>query len=130
MIPVLETPRLVLRPFKPGDAPAVQQLAGDAAVAATTINIPHPYPDGAAEHWIAGHAAAAAAGHHLTWAIVRREGDVLMGAITLRLIPAHRRGDLGYWLGVAHWNQGYMTESARRVITHGFDELELHRIQA
>src|SRR5687768_1593520 len=99
-VPPLETPRLVLRPFEPGDAPAVQQLAGDAAVAATTINIPHPYPDGAAEHWIAGHAAAAAAGRNLTWAIVRREGDVLMGAITLRLIPAHRRGDLGYWLGV------------------------------
>jgi RimJ/RimL family protein N-acetyltransferase len=129
-IPLLDTTRLVLRPFEPGDAPAVQQLAGHRAVAATTLNIPHPYPDGAAQEWVAGHAAAAAAERSLTWAIVRRDGDLLMGAISMRLVSAHRRGDLGYWLGVPYWNQGFMTEAARRVIAFGFDELGLHRIQA
>jgi len=48
MIPRLETKKLLLRPFKPGDAPIVEKLAGDKRVAETTLNIPHPYPSGSA----------------------------------------------------------------------------------
>jgi len=57
-MPVLEAPQLVLRPFTLGDAPAVQRLAGEREIAATTANIPHPYEDGVAEQWISGHQAA------------------------------------------------------------------------
>lgn len=44
-IPTLETERLVLRPFTLADAPEVQRLAGERAIADTTLNIPHPYED-------------------------------------------------------------------------------------
>ncbi|MDH3699756.1 MAG: GNAT family N-acetyltransferase [Alphaproteobacteria bacterium] len=56
----LKTVRLTLRPFRPDDAPAVQALAGNWKVARMTAHIPHPYPDGLAEAWIAGHDAARA----------------------------------------------------------------------
>ncbi|MDF2724411.1 MAG: hypothetical protein K0Q59_4086 [Paenibacillus sp.] len=39
---VLETSRLLLRYFELSDAKTVQTLAGDEAVARTTLGIPHP----------------------------------------------------------------------------------------
>ena len=81
-IPVLETERLRLRPFTATDAAAVRHLAGAPEVAATTLNIPFPYPEGAAEAWIAGQATAAAEGRTFAWAIVRRTDDEVLGAVT------------------------------------------------
>jgi len=127
--PVLTTPRLVLRPFEAGDAPTVQRLAGAAEVADTTLNIPHPYLDGMAEGWIATHGPARANWESVTYAITTA-ADGLVGAVSLRLEPAHRRAELGYWVGVPYWNRGYASEAASAVIRYGFETLELNRIHA
>lgn len=129
-VPVLETERLSLRPFTLADAPTIQGLAGDGEVAATTLNIPHPYPEGDAASWIEIQATKAAQGESYTWAVVRRQDGVLMGQVTLGVTFRHRRGNLGYWLGAPFWNQGYTTEATRRVIKFGFEEVGLYRIQA
>jgi len=52
MILRFETDRLLIRLFEQSDAKVVQVLAGDEKVARTTLSIPHPYPNGAAEKWI------------------------------------------------------------------------------
>src|SRR5579864_3400293 len=127
-IPTLATERLILRPFTPEDAPVVQVLAGAAEVAETTLNMPHPYPDGAASAWIATHAAAAADGVALTWAMVRAADATLIGAIGLVITWRHARGELGYWLGVPYWSQGYTTEAVCRVTAYGFSDLGLNRV--
>ena len=128
--PTLITARLVLRTFAPEDAQQVQRLAGAREVAATTATIPHPYPDGAAEAWIARQAAAWEEGTEATFAVVRRSGGLLVGGMGLRIAREHARAELGYWIGVPHWGRGYATEAAAAVLRYGFEELGLRRIHA
>lgn len=128
--PTLETERLVLRPFVVGDAPEVKRLAGDHEIASMTIHIPHPYPDGAAESWIATHPGIFEAGRGAVFAITSREDQRLVGAIDLSFDLTHARGELGYWIGRTDWGQGFATEAARAVVAFGFGTVALHRIQA
>jgi len=128
--PVLETPRLLLRPFALSDAPEVQRLAGAPEVADTTLNLPHPYGEGVAEAWISGHAARFASGEGVNYAITLRGAGALVGSISLLVTRRHRRAELGYWLGVPFWSRGYMTEAAGALVEHGFSLLDLHKIEA
>ena len=128
--PTLETRRLLLRPFEAGDAQAIANLAGDAAVADTTLNIPHPYTLADALAWIGTHAENFAQRREVVLAVVRKEDGALLGACGLVLSPEHRRGELGYWVGKAYWGQGYCTEAARALVEYGFRTLGLERIYA
>ena len=127
--PVLETARLRLRPFVPEDAPVVRRLAGAREIADTTREIPHPYPAGAAEAWIATHALLHEEDRALTLAVEERGGR-LVGAIGLRLHGQDGNAELGYWIAVEEWGRGYGTEAARAVVDFGFGVLGLHRIWA
>jgi RimJ/RimL family protein N-acetyltransferase len=128
--PELATERLLLRPFELDDARRVEELAGNAAIADTTMHIPHPYPAGLGAEWISRHAANWKEGRSVTFAIVRRTDNVLMGAISLGFDPENESAEMGYWLGEPYWNQGYTTEAARAVIEFGFEKVGLNRIFA
>ncbi|MBM7565481.1 GNAT family N-acetyltransferase [Paenibacillus sacheonensis] len=123
-----QTDRLLLRPFNPQDAVEVQQLAGEYEVARTTLSLPHPYPDGAAESWIAFRTDAARHGHGYTFAITALAENQLMGCVSLNLTSEHKRAEIGYWLGSRYWGNGYATEAAGRIVRFGFEELHLNRI--
>lgn len=59
------------------------------------------------------------------------DGDERLGDVSLAPID-ERRGwaNLGYWIHPAHQGNGYATEAARLVVSHGFEALRLHRISA
>ncbi len=128
--PLLETPRLLLRPFTLADASEVQRLAGAWKIAEMTLNVPHPYEDGMAESWIGGHPARFAAGEAVTFAVAARDDERLLGCIGLVMAPRHRRAEMGYWLGVPFWNRGCMTEAAGAIIKYAFGPLGLHKVTA
>ncbi|MGE7887084.1 hypothetical protein ACQKN7_06620 [Bacillus cereus] len=48
----LETKRLLLRPLNTEDSEKIEELAGDYDVAKSTLNIPHPYPNGSVLQFI------------------------------------------------------------------------------
>jgi ribosomal-protein-alanine N-acetyltransferase len=128
--PSLQTERLVLRPFQLADAADVQRLAGNRAIADTTLNIPHPYEDGLAEAWISTHLPRFEAGELVSFAIASRETGELIGAIGLVIHQRFQRAELGYWVGMPYWNQGYCTEAGRAVVDYAFATLHLNRVHA
>jgi len=128
--PTLKTKRLVLRPFKLADASELQRLANAPEIAATTLHIPHPYPDGMAEMWIKQHPEMFEAGDGAVFAIELRREATLIGCVGLGCDPENQNAELGYWIGVPYWNRGYATEAARMVVAFGFAYFELHRIKS
>jgi RimJ/RimL family protein N-acetyltransferase len=129
-LPTLQTRRLILRAFLPQDAPEVQRLAGERAIAATTATIPHPYLDGVAEAWIAAQPELRARAESLVYAVTLLEDGRLIGAVGLGLQLAHRHAEMGYWIGRPSWGQGYCTEAAAEALRFGFETIRLHRIYA
>ncbi|HKW00506.1 MAG TPA: GNAT family N-acetyltransferase, partial [Vicinamibacterales bacterium] len=123
---------VLLRWFVSGDAPRVQALAADAAVAATTATIPHPYPDGAAEAWIAGQPAARDRGAEFVYAICSVDGATLLGAIALRPTAGDGPGreNIGYWIGRAYWGHGYATAATMAIVALAFGYLDCETLTA
>jgi RimJ/RimL family protein N-acetyltransferase len=113
---VLETERLVLRAPGPGDAEALARLINDRRIAINTARIPYPYSVEDAEQFIA--------------AVNRRGGEVAF-LITLDdaliggcgVAQSDSGPELGYWVGVPFWGQGFATEGARAVIDYAFGSL-------
>ena len=64
--------------------------------------------------------------------IFRRADDVLVGGLTLANIRrgVAQAGSLGYWMGLPHVRQGYMTAAVRTITSFAFDTLRLHRLEA
>jgi [ribosomal protein S5]-alanine N-acetyltransferase len=126
----LETERLILRCLELNDATIIRELAGHPEIAATTLAIPHPYSLEAAVEFINHSRRALESDETYTFVITRRgEGNVI-GCIGLGGGDQHRRAEMGYWMSVANWGQGYTTEAARRMLRFGFETLGLNRIYA
>lgn len=129
-IPQLQTQRLLLRRFEDRDLAELVRLAGAREIAAGTLRIPHPYSEQDARKFIADTRERSAKGISCNFAITGRSDGALIGSIGLEFEQAHHRAELGYWIGVPHWGQGYATEAARAVLRYGFGTLGLVRICA
>ena len=129
--PTIQAKRLVLRPLHPDDAPALSRLAGRREIADTTISIPHPYSVEQAQQWIADNAQLRAKDRFYVFAMELRREAVLVGTIGLREVDReHLQAELGFWVAVEHWGQGYASEAAQGVLAFGFKQLGLNRIYA
>jgi ribosomal-protein-alanine N-acetyltransferase len=127
--PTIGTERLSLRPYRSSDAPRVQQLAGDIRIAEMTSNIPHPYPDGAAESWILAQADAYALGKAVAFAVTERGSDQTIGTVSLFNLQ-DQQAEIGYWMGVEWQGQGYCSEAVEALIGFGISELGISHFHA
>ncbi|SDT00074.1 GNAT family N-acetyltransferase [Actinoplanes derwentensis] len=121
----LWTTRLRLRPFRPGDVPAVHGYAGDPEVVRYMDWGPNELAD--TEAFVAAAVDPPDGVHPFA---VEHSGT-LIGAVELRVTAAaHRRGEFGYVLTRSAWGRGYATEAAAAVLAFAFDQVDLHRVAA
>ena len=125
---VLAAP-VLLRHFEAADAPDVRRLADDWEVARWTAALPHPYAEGMAEAWIAGHADARVRSGEHAYAITRTGDGTLVGALGIRP-EANVHGHFGYWIGRAHWGEGCATAATRAAIAILFARTDLDAVWA
>ncbi len=128
--PVLHTSRLRLRPLLPGDAGSFHRLINDWEICRRLPDAPFPYSAALAREWIAAAAADRTSGRAEQFALVDASSGELLGAAGLRFSRDGKSAELGYWLGRAHWRQGFALEAARRLTEWAFAALPLIRITA
>ncbi len=129
-LPVLETPRLILRPMTMRDAADIFSFSRDPQVAQHVLWSAHrtlsdsknylryilrQYRDGAPS----------------SYGIVYRETGRVVGTIGFMWYNReYRSAEVGYSLARWLWNKGLMTEALSAVLDMGFLELNLHRMEA
>jgi len=125
-LPTIRTERLLLRPFTNDDIPVLVPLIGAREVAATTRSIPHPYTVADAEKYI----AEGGKNGEINLAITRRSDGQLIGGGILRPEQKDANAEVGYWIAVPFWRNGYASEAARALVEYAFETLKLHRVYA
>jgi RimJ/RimL family protein N-acetyltransferase len=120
---VLETERLTLRRPTLADVKAIAQLANDRRIAENTRRLPHPYLQDHAVDFVRGMADT---GDN---AFLIENNFVAIGMVGISW-NEREAPELGYWLGVEHWGQGFGTEAARAAIDYFFEEFDLDQLHA
>jgi RimJ/RimL family protein N-acetyltransferase len=122
-VPVIKTGRLVLRTPRALDASAMVRLLADRRIAINTARIPYPYGMDDAEQFVA---SVNRLDGEATFMITLDEAPIGVCGVE----PREGGPEIGYWIGVSYWGQGYATEAARALIDHAFGELEHETLQA
>jgi RimJ/RimL family protein N-acetyltransferase len=119
------TPRLLLRPGFPEDAPALAAAIADQAIARNLANVPWPYSVRDAEAYL-----ACPRDPVLPSLLIFERGQgapQLVGACGLGR-RASGSVEMGYWIATPFWGRGYATEACRALVdiarTLGLPQLE------
>jgi len=126
--PALATPRLHLRAIQPTDAEDVFAFKSDRAVMDFYGDEPHQSLE-ETQTLIRELAEAYIKRDAIHWGITRLHDDHVIGSCTLFLHAPHY-AEIGYELHPAYWRQGLMTEALTAIVTYGFTDLGLQRIEA
>ncbi len=125
---VIETERLLLRPFRLGDVDDVLAYARDPEWSRFLRVLPRPYERLHAEQFVARQLLLDRVTQPV-WAITL--GGRVIGGVNLRFDFQHRRGEIGYSVARVHWNRGICTEATRAVIDAAFStHADLNRVHA
>jgi RimJ/RimL family protein N-acetyltransferase len=130
LLPTIDTARLRLRPMLDADIPAHYAVFSDPEVARYWSR--EPWTDIAqAEESLRAIMAGCEDGSEARFGIELLATGELIGNVGLHhFFAQNRRCEIGYALASQHWGQGYATEALRAAIRHGFDALDLNRIEA
>ncbi len=130
MTPLLETPRLCLRPLELADAEQAQVLFPQWEVVRYLAGqVPWPYPpDGVLAYYRDVALPASERGDAWHWSLrLKTEPERLIGCISLMKGPELNRG---FWLGAPWHGQGLMSEACEVVTSYCFETLGFPKLRA
>lgn len=125
---MLETKRLILRPWQDSDAQDLYTYASSPDVGPMAGWPAHR----SVEDSLSVIRSVLSAPQ--TYAVILKEVGHAVGSIGLMIGTSSNIGlpdteaELGYWIGVPFWGQGLIPEAARELIRYGFQELGLEKI--
>lgn len=120
----LYTQRLLLRPWKEEDAEELYLYAKDPLV-------------GPRAGWPAHKSVKESLGcikgvlsKPETYAVVLKSTGLPIGSVGIKTgkdseVVCENEGELGYWIGVPHWGQGYAVEAVKELMRHAFEDMQL-----
>ena len=125
---ILETERLILRPFEDSDAESVYEYAKNPNVGPVAGWPVHTSVENSLE--IIRSVLAVTE----TYAVCLKDDNIAIGSIGLMIGSASNldlpddEAEVGYWIGEPFWGQGMIPEAIKCVIKHAFDDLGLQRL--
>ncbi|MDR1034222.1 MAG: GNAT family N-acetyltransferase [Bifidobacteriaceae bacterium] len=125
---ILETARLILRPWKESDAESLYEYAKNQLVGPSAGWAVHTSVENSRQ--IIRDVLSA----DETYAVTIKNADVAIGSVGLSIGGKSNLGikddeaEIGYWIGEPYWGQGFIPEAARLVIQHAFDDLGISTI--
>lgn len=128
-IPEIETSRLRLRAFTPGDLDELYLVFGDGEVM-TYISGGKPRTREATETGLLRTIEGWRDRGFGLWAVVEKESSRVVGYCGLIFLEGTTEIELAYGLAKSSWGKGFATEAARASLGFGFEELKLERIVA
>jgi [ribosomal protein S5]-alanine N-acetyltransferase len=127
-LPLMVTPRVVLRELRRSDAPALCRVARSPEVARHSW--PAPPTVEAFERFIEWSWAERAAGRYTCFGVVPRDSITAAGIFELRpLQPGFFRAELGYFIDKPLWGTGVFHDGARLMVDFAFNAVGVHRIE-
>lgn len=128
---VIETRRLLLRPFTTADAQLMyDNWASDPDVTKYLTWPTHSSPEvtkAVLADWVSNYPRQ----NFYQWAIVLKELGQPIGSIgVVDLSENISKAEIGYCMGKAWWHQGIMTEALKAVMDYMFDRVGLNRVEA
>lgn len=125
---ILETERLMLRPWNESDAESLYEYAKDPDVGPIAGWPPHQSVD-ESRYVIQNVFSGAEA-----YAICLKTDQRAIGAIELKLnghtdmTDKEDECELGYWIGKPFWGQGLMPEAAKEMLRHAFEDIGMKKV--
>lgn len=124
----LETERLILRDFLPGDFAALRRIMD----ADTMWAYGHAFSDGEVAKWLAGQISRREVWGFSLCAVELKDGGEVIGqcGLTVQDCLGTHVPEIGYVFSREHWHHGYATEAALAVRDWAFSSLGVNEVYA
>ena len=122
---ILETERLILRPWGEDDAEDLYTYASDPEIGPPAGWPPHTSVDHSREIIRTVFSAPD------TFAVCLKDNGKPIGSIGFHrndLAEEEDEYELGYWIGKPFWGQGLIPEASREMLRYAFEDLKMNRI--